>query len=112
MQNHCFNILTFNHPQEELTLYITNVEDETLTRENQWSVSVSRWLPFLENLKPTAQKKMVEDFRTVRKLIDQVYQFSRMYWKSVRQQNLPITIKYPEIVAEMLPHFDGNEIPD
>lgn len=32
MQNHCFNILTFNHPQEELTLYFTNVEDENLTR--------------------------------------------------------------------------------
>lgn len=32
MQNHCFNILTFNHPQEELTLYFTNEEDENLTR--------------------------------------------------------------------------------
>ena len=39
MPNHCFNILTFSHPQEELTLYFTNlpaeqvgVEDETLTR--------------------------------------------------------------------------------
>ncbi|MFL0099319.1 hypothetical protein [Tenacibaculum maritimum] len=32
MQNHCFNILTFNHPQEELTLYFTNVENESLTR--------------------------------------------------------------------------------
>ena len=55
---------------------------------------------------------MVDDFKTVRELIDQVYQFSRMYWKSVRQQNLPDTIKYPEMVAEMLPHFDGNEIPE
>jgi hypothetical protein len=35
-----------------------------------------------------------------------------MYWKSVSQQNLPVTIKYPEIVAEMFPHFEGNEIPD
>jgi hypothetical protein len=25
---------------------------------------------------------------------------------------LPVTIKYPEMVAEMLPHFDGKEIPD
>ena len=32
MQNHCFNILTFNHPQEELTLYFTNVENERFTR--------------------------------------------------------------------------------
>lgn len=58
------------------------------------------------------QKELVDDYKTVRELIDQVYQFSRMYWKSVRQQNLPVTIKYPEMVAEMLPHFDGNEIPE
>jgi hypothetical protein len=32
MTNLYFNILTFNHPQEELTLYFTNVEDENLTR--------------------------------------------------------------------------------
>lgn len=56
--------------------------------------------------------KLVEDPKTVNALIDQVYQFSRMYWKSVRQQNLPVTIKYPAIVAEMLPYFEGNEIPD
>lgn len=58
------------------------------------------------------QKELANDIKTIKELIDQVYQFSRMYWKSVRQQNLPVTIKYPEMVAEMLPHFDGNEIPE
>lgn len=52
------------------------------------------------------------DPKIVRELINQVYQFSRMYWKSVRQQNLPVTIKYPEMVAEIFPHFSGNEIPE
>lgn len=55
--------------------------------------------------------ELEKDFRIIKKLIDQVYQFSRIYWKSVRQQNLPVTIKYPEMVAEMFPHFEGNEIP-
>ena len=32
--------------------------------------------------------------------------------KFVRQQNLPVTINYPEMVAEIFPHFEGNEIPD
>lgn len=50
--------------------------------------------------------------KVVKDLIDQVYQFSRMYWKSVSQQNLPVTIKYPEMVAEIFPHFDGEEIPE
>ncbi|MBN1185147.1 MAG: hypothetical protein JXB49_22870 [Bacteroidales bacterium] len=56
--------------------------------------------------------ELTEDTKIVRELIDQVYQFSRMYWKSVRQQNLPVTIKYPEMVAEIFPYFVGNEIPD
>lgn len=57
-------------------------------------------------------EEKTKDTKTIKELIDQVYQFSRMYWKSVSQQNLPVTIKYPEMVAEIFPHFDGNEIPD
>lgn len=56
--------------------------------------------------------ELEKDPKIIKELIEQVYQFSRMYWKSVRQQNLPVTIKYPEMVAEMFPHFEGNEIPD
>lgn len=51
------------------------------------------------------------DQNTVKGLIDQVYQFSRIYWKSVKQQNLPITIKYPEMVASMAPYFSNGTIP-
>lgn len=42
----------------------------------------------------------------------QIYKFSRMYWKSVKQQNLPITIKYPEMVAEIVPHFEDDYLPE
>lgn len=59
-----------------------------------------------------SDKELSNDYKLIKELIDQVYQFSRMYWKSVRQQNLPVTIKYPEMVAEMVPHFEGDEIPD
>ncbi|MDP4270227.1 MAG: Piwi domain-containing protein, partial [Bacteroidota bacterium] len=34
-------------------------------------------------------------------LINQVYQFSRIYLKSVKQQPLPVTIKYPEMIAQL-----------
>ena len=57
------------------------------------------------------EKKQLENEEVIRQLIDQVYQFSRMYWKSVRQQNLPVTIKYPEMVAQIAPQFDGDDIP-
>ncbi len=47
----------------------------------------------------------------IQELTDQVYQFSRMYWKSVSQQNLPVTICYPEMVAEIFPHFNSDTMP-
>ena len=46
----------------------------------------------------------------MKELIDQVYQFSRIYWKSVKQQNLPVTVKYSEMVAQIAHHFNGTEI--
>lgn len=55
---------------------------------------------------------MLEDMNLVEQLIDQVYQFSRMYWKSTNQQSLPVTIKYPEMVAEIYPHFQHDKLPD
>ncbi len=44
--------------------------------------------------------------------IDQVYQFSRMYWKSTDQQSLPVTIKYPEMVAKIYPYFNNDYLPE
>ena len=45
-------------------------------------------------------------------IITQVYQFCRLYWKSVSMQNVPITIAYPELVAQFVPHFRDGELPD
>ncbi|MCO5287186.1 MAG: hypothetical protein M9898_12305 [Chitinophagaceae bacterium] len=56
--------------------------------------------------------ELVADMDSVKLLIDQVYQFSRMYWKSTSQQSLPVTIHYPSIVAEMFPHFTHNRLAD
>lgn len=50
------------------------------------------------------------DTPVVQQLIDQVYQFSRIYWKSVKQQGLPVTIKYPEMIAEIMPHFEDKTV--
>ena len=56
-------------------------------------------------------KKQLLEVQVINDLIEQVYQFSRIYWKSVSHQNLPVTIKYPEMVAQIAPHFEGNDIP-
>lgn len=51
------------------------------------------------------------DDNIITELLTQVFQFSRLYWKSLRQQNVPITIKYPEMVAQIAPRFN-NGVPD
>lgn len=50
------------------------------------------------------------DKEIIQQLITQVYQFSRIYWKSVKQQALPVTIKYPEMIAEIMPHFESPTV--
>ena len=47
------------------------------------------------------------DTNIIQGLIEQVYQFSRIYFKSVKQQHLPVTLKYPELLSEMLSSFDS-----
>lgn len=45
-------------------------------------------------------------------IITQVYQFCRLYWKSVAMQNKPITVAYPEMLAKFVPHFSDNNLPE
>lgn len=59
-----------------------------------------------------SEPERLNDVKEINRLIEQVYQFSRMYYKSVSQQNLPVTIKYPEMVAQIAPHFTDPEIPE
>lgn len=66
-------------------------------------------LPIKIKFKSSNYEK-INDINVVRELIDQVYQFSRMYWKSVRQRNMPVTIEYSELVAKMIAHFDNKEL--
>lgn len=51
-------------------------------------------------------------WKETQRLVEQVYQFSRIYWKSVTQQNLPVTIKYPEMVAQIFPYFESSAMPE
>lgn len=44
-------------------------------------------------------------------LISQVYEFSRMYWKSLKQKAQPVTTIYSKLVAEYTYEFGGT-IPD
>ena len=52
------------------------------------------------------------DPHVAKQLITQVYQFCRLYWKSVKMHRVPITIAYPEMVAQCVPHFKAEELPE
>lgn len=43
---------------------------------------------------------------------DYVFLLSRTYRKSLSLQNLPITIIYPEMVAEKFPYFTYDKVSD
>lgn len=82
------------------------------TRYAGSTFSVSDGFPFPVKLAiDCTDKSKLKDVKVTNELINQVYQFSRMYWKSVRQQNLPVTIKYPEMVAQIAPYFEADDIP-
>lgn len=45
-------------------------------------------------------------------LISQVYEFSRLYWKSLKQKAQPVTTIYSKLIAEYIAHFENNSLPD
>jgi len=82
------------------------------TRYSENSIKNPDSFPFPIKIQiQSTDRTIFEKPELIKKLIDQTYQFSRMYWKSVKQQNLPVTIKYPEMVAEIFPHFKSDTIP-
>lgn len=83
------------------------------TRYTETSVPKKREFHFPIKLSiSSTHSEILNDSDNVKLLIDQVYQFSRMYWKSTNQQSLPVTIQYPAMVAEIYPHFTHQHLAD
>ena len=57
----------------------------------------------------TSLRDLADD--DIQQIIDQVYQFSRMYWVSVKQKGKPVTVLYSERVAAASAAFEGRRIP-
>jgi hypothetical protein len=101
-----------NNTRYKPTLNSEHTEEEREAEKTQLAKQLKSFpLPVKLHLQ-TTDETIINDPEEVKKLIDQVYQFSRMYWKSVSQQNLPVTTKYPEMVAEIFPYFQGGKIPE
>lgn len=58
------------------------------------------------------QEGLLNNPELVERLVKQVYEFSFMHWRSVNQQNLPVTVTYPEMLARIFPWFDSDTLSD
>lgn len=43
-----------------------------------------------------------------KELISQVYEFSRLYWKGLKQKSQPVTTIYSKLIAEFTANYNGN----
>ena len=43
-------------------------------------------------------------------LLLQICRFSQLYWKSVSRQWMPVTLRYPEMLAQIVPHFKYKDL--
>jgi hypothetical protein len=68
--------------------------------------------PFPLKIKVNKSENVLHDVFDTKQLLDQVYSFSRIYWKSIGQASLPVTISYSKIVADLAAHFPDNRLPE
>jgi len=65
----------------------------------------------LQKYAPQSKESTEPDSDERTALLDQVCRFSQLYWKSVSRQWMPVTLKYPEMLAQMVPHFKHSDLP-
>ena len=54
----------------------------------------------------------VLDENEILNLFDQIYQFSKMYWRSVKQISIPVTVEYSKSLSEKVSYFENKELPN
>ena len=61
-------------------------------------ISLQKFMPDEKQSTPMSEEEKIAIF-------EQVCRFSLLYWKSVSRQWLPVTLRYPEMLAQIAPHF-------
>jgi hypothetical protein len=65
----------------------------------------------LQKFPPSSNEAIQPDEEESAALLAQVCRFSQLYWKSVSRQWMPVTLKYPEMLAQIVPHFKYADLP-
>lgn len=55
---------------------------------------------------------LVDDPVLVQQLMQQLYDFSLLHWRSIKQPRLPVTIAYPQYLAHIFPYFKAEILQD
>ncbi len=107
-------------------IYLSNAQVGTITKISAYTFLLNnnarfspndtiKWnqgYPFPSKLHfKSTDPELLDDQETINTLIEQVHQFSRLYWKSVTQQSVPVTVLYPKLAAQHMTHFNINQLP-
>lgn len=55
---------------------------------------------------------LVDDPELIERLMRQIYSFSLLHWRTVKQPRLPVTVAYPKMMAEVFPWFSSDVLPE
>lgn len=66
--------------------------------------------PIKLHIQGNKQAKLDSD--TIKELIEQVFQYSKLNYRTLAQQNLPVTLLAVELLADYVPYFNQKRIPD
>lgn len=66
----------------------------------------------IQKFLPGNSQSVQSTYSETEALLAQVCRFSQLYWKSVSRQWVPVTLRYPEMLAQIVPHFKYMDMPE
>lgn len=96
-------------PHQQYLLY-----NNQLTN-NSTNINTREGYPFplkmrIKYYAPGQTKSADPDLSDLEEYMAQVCRFSQLYWKSVSRQWMPVTLRYPEMLAQIFPHFNYKDL--
>ena len=117
-QNRRRELLIFDHPQKNCMpmdgtrckvgkdTYMMNIN----LRRNDTQKPVKQSMPLRIHLQCN-RPGYLEAHGRVDSILQQIYAFSFMHWRSVQQSPVPVSVKYPALIASFLPWFKQKYLP-
>lgn len=96
-------------PHQQYLLY-----NNQLTN-NSTSINTREGYPFplkmrIKHYAPGQTESTNPELADLEVYMAQVCRFSQLYWKSVSRQWMPVTLRYPEMLAQIFPHFNYKDL--